>query len=971
MHNRSILPIPDQDVQTENLQVPPDTILQETSWVVEPIDDDVIDEIISNAEPHPALQLVRRIRGAGSQNIRVNIYADHESAFARLGGGSTPSGIGPMVKMWPIDDTTLGEEMPWQMSESNKHGFAVSWCPNLVDADTKEVTEVVAIAADMDDGRWSPEMGGPEPDVIVQSKNGDHCYWVTETIIDLAEAISLSRLAAIKLRADPAAASPKQPLRLPGFKHQKEPQDPFDVHISHESQRSTKWTVAKFVEAWGRDVPSEEEWNEYKSWYQAAKLIGRENVGDFQSPEWSAVRDGTMAYLDLLLQFRKLVPKNSSREMPKWEAEKAPEYWWSLVTGLEFVETCLRIKGVTGVDPRPSITPELRQRMNPNDLEWMDIEPKLRVWVAKTKKQLLEAGEEKRVALKDDPEKVFVFPPFEPFDPDKITRDEVKELPPLGTRPAVRTQGSWDMRTVKWVELLSEAGIYRSSRGDGWHDIRCPWAELHSDASKDSAGVVDPAGGKSGGFNCFHSHGHTTKDLMEWLVDELGEETVARYCDRSANEAPAEKPGGKQRPGPQWPVTVKRKDGSSIPVPHAIENTRAMLDFYQIDVRYDLMRHKAEYNVPGAWVVSEASENAGWSYIRTLARKHGLQVAAVEDHLSIIQAENGYHPVYEWMMAKPWDGRDRVGVLLDSLSLAPGSDRDLTLTLLRTWLVTAAKAVSIPGTAREGIAAQGVLVLQGSQDACKTRWLMSLLPPGLGWAKEGVLLDPSSRDSVQRATRYAVCELGELDATFRKADIARLKSFITEKTDTYRSAYERREEEYCRRTVFAGSVNPTSFLMDSTGNRRFWTVPVTSCNVEHGLDLQQLWAQAAELARQGHPIWLEGTAKDKLNESNKTFENIDPLESSFDELFEIDPAGRTPQSEMTDTIRNAAGGMSQNETRRLLSTLRERIAREGLKTRKSNGVTLWPVTRRLVDDLDGVTMLDTSSDTDSDNPTLN
>ena len=396
----------------------------------------------------------------------------------------------------------------------------------------------------------------------------------------------------------------------------------------------------------------------------------------------------------------------------------------------------------------------------------------------------------------------------------------------------------------------------------------------------------------------------------------------------------------KKASAPKWIKIIKLKDGREKPDPDSIDNFKAMLDFHHIEMAYNRMKHSVEITIRGKRI-GENHENTSLSVIRNLCRTYGLTLSAIDDHINIITQKNEYHPVEQWIKSKPWDGTDRIQNLLASLTIDPGFDTDLAKTLLSTWLVTGAAAV----TRCNGIAAQGLLVLQGPQSAGKTRWFMSLCPDGT-WCKDGMLVDPANRDSIQKATAHWIVELGELDATFRKADVSRLKSFITERTDVYRSAYARREVAYPRRTLFAGSVNPATFLVDNTGNRRFWTIPVTKCNPKHGIDLQQLWAQSLQLLQDGHPTWLSDDVLDKLNGTNRQFENIDPLEAIFDELFIFDKDGRTSQTEMMTAIRNSGGGMNQTDTRRLLSILRERLHRQGLKEKKSDGTNYWPVKNR-------------------------
>jgi len=63
-----------------------------------------------------------------------------------------------------------------------------------------------------------------------------------------------------------------------------------------------------------------------------------------------------------------------------------------------------------------------------------------------------------------------------------------------------------------------------------------------------------------------------------------------------------------------------------------------------------------------------------------------------------------------------------------------------------------------------------MLVMQGPENSGKTQWLLHLVPPSHRgtWAADGLLLDPSNKDSVQQVTGHWLVELGELDATFRR-----------------------------------------------------------------------------------------------------------------------------------------------------------------------------------------------------------
>jgi len=168
-------------------------------------------------------------------------------------------------------------------------------------------------------------------------------------------------------------------------------------------------------------------------------------------------------------------------------------------------------------------------------------------------------------------------------------------------------------------------------------------------------------------------------------------------------------------------------------------------------------------------------------------------------------------------------------------------------------------------------------VFQGDQYIGKTKWFKTLVPAELRVLQDGVILRPDDRDSVKQCVSNWLVELGELDATFRKSDIAALKSFLTKDRDILRRAFAKKESEYARRTIFFASVNPREFLHDPTGNRRYWTIECESLDHSHSIDMQQCWAQVHEIWQAGEPWYLSAEEVDDLNTHNKDFEVIDPI----------------------------------------------------------------------------------------------
>lgn len=163
-----------------------------------------------------------------------------------------------------------------------------------------------------------------------------------------------------------------------------------------------------------------------------------------------------------------------------------------------------------------------------------------------------------------------------------------------------------------------------------------------------------------------------------------------------------------------------------------------------------------------------------------------------------------------------------------------------------------------------------------------------------------MLLKPDDKDSVKQATSYWLVELGELDSTFRRADIAQLKAFITQDSDVFRKPYARRESCFARRTVFFGSVNPREFLHDSTGNRRYWTIECSGLDHRHQIDMQQVWAQVYQAWCQGASHVLTPEESARLNASNEDYMAADPIEERVQSGYLWDRLG-VPERWLTAT----------------------------------------------------------------------
>jgi putative DNA primase/helicase len=355
-------------------------------------------------------------------------------------------------------------------------------------------------------------------------------------------------------------------------------------------------------------------------------------------------------------------------------------------------------------------------------------------------------------------------------------------------------------------------------------------------------------------------------------------------------------------------------------------NYRHLIKNFNITVRWNMMKRVRDVQVPGRTFYNEEQENAALEYVKDLAVVNGLSIYRADKHLDAIGWDNLYHPVRDWILKNPLENK---GLLQEFCQLVKTTNDELSHLLIKRWMISAIAALFNEGD----FCAQGVLVIQGEGHTHKSTFIMELVPEPLKAVKGGTSLDPSKKDDILTLSEYWIVELGELDATFRKSDIAKLKSHITNEIDDVRRPHAIRNSKMIRRTVYAATVNEDKFLVDSTGNRRWWTISVTEpIKTRSGINMQQVWREAYDLWLNGEsPVLLEHELK-LLNNSNESFEFIEPLEEKLDNFFDWE------ESFLNQTFMNCTEilehfGFSKptrNDCNKLASLLKKRKITKGV-----------------------------------------
>jgi len=269
-------------------------------------------------------------------------------------------------------------------------------------------------------------------------------------------------------------------------------------------------------------------------------------------------------------------------------------------------------------------------------------------------------------------------------------------------------------------------------------------------------------------------------------------------------------------------------------------------------------------------------------YVCFSDRNHNVSFTKVAD-------DRRFHPVRNYLNILPeWDQVPRLDELF--IKCLQADDTKYVRAVTRKTLVAAVTRIYHPGTKFDTVP-----VLDGAQGIGKSTMWKALA--GDEYFSDALsLTDMDDKSGAEKLQGFWIIEIGEL-AGMKKADIEKVKSFLSTSDDKYRPSYGKVVESHPRQCVVVATVNgEQGYLRDITGNRRFWIVKcrqtenAVRCKITPE-ERDQIWAEAKYYYEQGEKLYLEGDLLKEAEEAQRSAMESDERQGLVEQyLLKLLPA---------------------------------------------------------------------------------
>ena len=305
-----------------------------------------------------------------------------------------------------------------------------------------------------------------------------------------------------------------------------------------------------------------------------------------------------------------------------------------------------------------------------------------------------------------------------------------------------------------------------------------------------------------------------------------------------------------QRREPSRTVASGASDGGGdkppiITKPEKLETAEllALLRSQADEIRYNVFTQQIE-------IKGKVIDGADRFYLKLAEMGYKVGKELAIDCLVQVANENLYNPVTEYLLHCEQHVEPAYIDGLATAYLRPGDGgTSIYDEMLKRTLIGAVARAFDPGYKHDT-----ACVIMGDQGAYKSSFWGCLGGPFYSDA----LGDISTKDDVMVLHRSWIMEWAELDHITNRKHAGQVKAFLSQAVDLLRVPYGKAVEAFPRRGIIVGTTNKTAgFLVDETGNRRFWVIPTTKTQVDQIntamllMERDAIWSAAVHAYRNG------------------------------------------------------------------------------------------------------------------------
>jgi hypothetical protein len=307
------------------------------------------------------------------------------------------------------------------------------------------------------------------------------------------------------------------------------------------------------------------------------------------------------------------------------------------------------------------------------------------------------------------------------------------------------------------------------------------------------------------------------------------------------------------------------------------ENFLVLMKYENIEVNFDLATKDIINN-------KNYDSNSFITTVSSLLTLNDMDKSNAKPYIHLLAQKSKINTWKDFILSKPWDGVNRTYEFFATVEVVdvPVKTRDL---YLLKWLQ---QMIYLHFSQDKYKSPRYVLVFKGKERRGKTSWFRKLVPQELQekYIAEGMKLEVGNDMSVKACIKKVFVELGELMGTFKRSDSNDIKMFFGRKMDILNEKFLPEPVEYKRTTSFFASLNDDEFLNQQDEHTRFLILPVYGCNINHEIDMQQLYAEIYH-----NTDWLNfELSNDETKEQiliNETFKQQGVLEEQFLRYFDV------------------------------------------------------------------------------------